>query len=239
MRELFRRIRSSSEIVGAAFGIIKRQWSVLLGSVLIVCVPLLFFRYVLPDAIAQALSYAAGLVTPLAIAVSAAVVEMDGTSEVTIGSVFDRLRGRWPAIIAVAFLQGIFTMLGFALLVIPGLFVVAATAAAPSIIALERDSDIMSAFRRSSDLAENQFGHIWSTIILAWLVVGPLCFILRVAASPIFTALNIWGEGLRFIYGVGYSALQVFIGVAYTLLYYDLRARKQLGAEQPMEAALP
>ncbi len=228
MMDILKKIRSAYENVSTAIQIVAKRWDVLLIGVLPPFIVLLFLQYVTDGQLSQVFQYAVGLVTPVATAVAAVVVDEETHGEATVERVFDRLRGRWTALIATSFIQSILTMIGFALLVVPGIFIAAWTFAAPIVLVLERDTDIIGALRRSRELATDQVGHIWGTLILAWLTIGLTSLLLRIAVSPIATLLHIHGPGLQFLYGVGYAALQSFIGVATALLYFDVRTRYTL-----------
>jgi uncharacterized protein UPF0259 len=228
MMETLKKVRTAMENVATAVKVVLKRWDVMLAVVLPIAVPLLILRYVTHGQLSQLFQYALGLVTPIAGAVAAVVVDEETRGGATVARVLDRLRGRWPFVIAMSFIQGILVMLGFIMLIVPGFFVVAWTFAAPIILVLERDSDIMSALRRSRELARDQVGHIWGTLLLSWFCFGMVCLLLRIAVWPLVALLHIEGPGLQFLYGVGYSALQAFIGVVGAMLYYDLRARDTL-----------
>jgi len=228
MTEFLKKIRSAGEIISAAAELLRKRWDVMLACVLPLFLPLLVARWLTTGQLSLLLNYAVGLVTPVAGAVAAVVVDEEPNRGATIGRVFDRLRGRWPAIITVSFIQGIITAIGFFLLVIPGLIWTAWTFAAPAVIVLEREHDIFSSFRRSKELANDQFGHIWGTLILGWLIVGVTCAAGVAAITLPARLLGIDGRGLSFLYGIGYAAIQTFVGLTGAVLYFDLRARQAM-----------
>ena len=234
MTNFLQRVMSSTEIVGAAFKVLWKRWDVMLGCILPVFLPLLVLRWVTTGQVSQLLSYALGLATPVAGAIAAVVVDEEPNGGATIGRVFDRLRGRWPAVIAVAFIQSIVTAIGFMLLVIPGIILTAMFAVTPVALVLEREHDIFGAFGRSRDLARDQWGHIWATLFLAWLVVAGICLLSLAVTAPflgIFGLRNsgfVVANGIGFLYGVGYTALQTLVGLVGAILYFDLRARQSV-----------
>ena len=236
MTNFLKRVMSSTEIIGAAFKVLWKRWDVMLACILPVFLPLLVLRWVTTGQVSQLLSYALGLATPVAGAIAAVVVDEEPNGGATIGRVLDRLRGRWPAVIAVAFIQSIVTAAGFMLLVIPGFILTAMFAVTPVALVLEREYDIFGAFGRSRDLARDQWGHIWATLILAWLVVGGMCLLGLAVTAPLIEIFRINGSGLGvgpgvgFLYGVGYTALQTLVGLVGAILYFDLRARQSVRA---------
>jgi len=234
MTNFLQRVMSSSEIIGAAFKVLRKRWDVMLACIIPVFLPLLVLRWVTDGQVSQLLSYALGLATPVAGAIAAVVVDEEPNGGATISRVFDRLRGRWPAVIAVAFIQSIVTAVGFMLLIIPGIIVTLMFAVTPVALVLEREHDIFGAFRRSRDLAKDQWGHIFATQFLAWLVVAAICLLGLAVSTPLIAVFGIRESGLfasrgvGFLYGVGYTALQTLVGLVGAILYFDLRARQSV-----------
>ena len=233
MTNFLKRVMSSTEIIGTAFKLLWKRWDVMLGCILPVFLPLLVLRWAMPGQVSQLLGYALGLATPVAGAIAAVVADEEPNGGATISRVFDRLRGRWPALIAVAFIQSIVTAVGFALLVIPGIIVTLMFAVAPVALVLERDLDIFGAFGRSRDLASDHWGHIFATQFLAWLVVAVICLPALVVtnlvvASGIRESGILSFRGIEVFMSVGYIALQTFVGLVGAMLYFDLRARQSV-----------
>jgi hypothetical protein len=228
MMEFLRKVRSPKEIISAAVGIVRRKWDVMLAVLLPVFLPLLALRWVTTGQLSQLLSYALGLVPPVAAAIAAVVVDEAPNGGVSVSRVLDRLRGRWGAIIAVAFIQSVITAVGFAMLIVPGLILTAVLVTTPAVVVLERENDTFSSFNRARELAKGEWWHIWATLFWAWAIWAFVCLLLWTLAQPLVMVLGIKGPGLRFLYGAAYTALQAFIGVVNAMLYFDLRARRTL-----------
>ena len=116
------------------------------------------------------------------------------------------------------------TLVGLALLIAPGIYLMAQLFGVPLIAVLE-DRGFADTFRRSTRLASGYILAILGSYGLAWLVVSLLSVIAEMIAGggllptrPV--AANLVGNFLAIIY------YPILAGVA-TLLYFDLRIRKE------------
>ncbi len=146
--------------------------------------------------------------------------------EVTVGAAISRVLERFWVVLGAVLLQGLIVGFGFFLLII-GAVIFGCWFFATTNVVMVEGKGITAALGRSRELARGYVGKIFGTIALAaflvWLVdflVGILVFAIatRFRAGPI--ALNI-GPYVLGIFVVP------FFNVVVTLLYYDLRIRKE------------
>jgi hypothetical protein len=113
--------------------------------------------------------------------------------------------------------------LGVLLSLVPMIYILLRTFAVTAVLMLERTS-VFRALTRSWELAKGSVGRIFFTLLLTWCIYFALVLLITAVAalvaprnptlSSVFTAIV-----LAFVYP--------FIGVVTTLLYYDLRVRRE------------
>ena len=128
-------------------------------------------------------------------------------------------------VIATSILATILTIIGLLLIVAPGVYLMAQFFGIPIIAVLEHQS-FAGTFRRSVRLADDHLLAILGSYGLTWLVVSLLAVIVEMIAgggllmSDRPVAANLVGNMM------GIISLPILAGVT-TLLYYDLRIRKE------------
>lgn len=151
----------------------------------------------------------------------------------TIGDSFRRVRGEFWTLLAVAILSGLATAVASIFLIIPGIYVLCRLAVAIPSAVLE-DLGARDSLERSWGLTRENVGRI--------LLIYLLSFILAIAASSLFeypftllivaarrdpAMVRMWTALMQ----MGGFAAQVLIApigtIAISLLYYDLRVRKE------------
>jgi hypothetical protein len=148
----------------------------------------------------------------------------DGRIDTTIGELYARTRPRLPALIAAGIVAGIGIVIGFLLLIVPGLFLLTRWALIPALIVIEKRSP-GEAFDRSWQLTR---GYGWT--ILGSLVLTFLAYLVTQAIfRAIFTALprfeDIWIGGV-----VAHSVTTPLIALTGAVLYFRL-ARLSAGVD--------
>jgi hypothetical protein len=148
----------------------------------------------------------------------------DGRIDTTIGELYARTRPRLPALIAAGIVAGIGIVIGFLLLLVPGLFLLTRWALIPAVIVIEKRS-AGDAFDRSWQLTR---GYGWT--VLGSLLLTFLAFVVTQAIfRAIFTALprfaDIWIGGV-----VAHSVTTPFIALTGAVLYFRL-ARLSAGVD--------
>jgi hypothetical protein len=236
------RARSVGEILDLSFQIYRSRWPAMAAATGLFVFPLLLLEAVAP---LNSLSMLESLGNLFFLAASAAVVVI--ASEAYLGrevAAADAVRivgRRFFSVWGAAIIQGILVFLGLLLFIVPGIIALALTFGMQQAVMIEGKS-AGEAFERSRSLAGDHFKHILLTSVLAFIIV-------------IFAML---GFGMLIGYGVtdvrmstllvnlALVAINPLAAVVGTVLYYDLRIRKEafdvavamerLGPNEPVPA---
>lgn len=187
------RPRSASEIVDAAFQILRAHYASFVMCTAIAYAPLLVVRLVVlgdpkqlqgadPGALRSlflkyGLTYCASLITY--VLMGAVLVTL--TSQAYLGETVDvasavrRVVQRLGAVLVAAVLSAIAILLGLMLLFLPGLYLTARLFAVSSVLLLE-DTSVFEAFSRSGTLSKGRKRHILNTLGLAFIIYYILAF---------------------------------------------------------------
>jgi membrane-anchored glycerophosphoryl diester phosphodiesterase (GDPDase) len=141
--------------------------------------------------------------------------------------------GLWLRLLLTTVWQIIVVLLGFLLLVVPGIILSVRLFFTPSVVVLERLSG-NAALKRSLNLSKGHFWRLWGDMIVLSIVfiLAPL-FLLTLLSGALGFALAAYGAPRNSLLAVtlplGLAQLLtyplLFIGIV--LLYYDLRVRKE------------
>jgi len=156
----------------------------------------------------------------------------------TAREVFRRLEGRWLKLITTSWLSALMIILGFVLLIVPGIIALSWTMVALPVAAIEGRSS-SPATERSRALARGRMKHVLGTMALVWLIVVALFFGAAFSLSVIPGVSELPDRLIGMISELLLVPLAPVIGVAVTLLYYDLRVRSEGADVSAMIAALP
>jgi hypothetical protein len=230
------RPRSPSEIVDAAFQILRAHYGQFVTCTAIAYVPSLLVRLLVIGDPARFLSgdqpmfggdaiwftVLGAFVGWLTLALMNAVLMVCASQaylgeEVDVGGAVRRALPRVPLIMVAAVLEIIFLGLGFMLMIFPVLYVGALLFAVTPVIVLERQG-VWAALRRSSSLSKGRKWHILSTLGLALIIY----YVLAIGFSAVgalfgnFIAVTLLGTIVTvLVYPV--------VAITQTLLYYDAR----------------
>ena len=179
--------------------------------------------------------------TALAATVSA-VSEMQLGRPTGVRLAYCFLRDKWWRVLWVAILNGLIVGLGFLLFVIPGLIILVRTAVAIPAAVLENQSG-WAAIKRADLLTERHRGHIFLVFVLFAILDWAATFIFSLPFGmagyllhgPTPGWLSELGDLAGFLRNVLVGPL---LTIALTLVYYDLRVRKEGFDLQLMVAAL-
>lgn len=225
---LLDRPRSTTEILDAAFLVLRAHYGTLVGAYALVQAPMILAYLWLPDALGEVglrileLTVSAVADATIILLVSALV---NGEAMSTRAAVARALR-RLPALTGAAWGTTVLIMFGLMLLVVPGLLIMAGTFAVPAAIVIEGRS-LRGGFRRASDLAEGQLRRLVNALVVGVVLVWAIGTALAWAFA---FAVDLLGDDGRAgaALGVLANALVLpFAGIVVTLLYYDLRIRKE------------
>lgn len=217
------RARSVGEILDLAFQLYRSRWKQMATATGILVLPLLVLEVVAPLAVLPLLDWFGQLVF---LAASAAVVVI--ASEAYLGrevAAADAVRAagrRFLSVWGAAIIQGILVFLGLMLLIVPGIIALVATFAIQQAVMIEGES-AGDAFSRSRELARGHFSHILLTGVLAAIIVMfammGFGFAIAVGVSSVRLA--------TLLTNVLMIAINPLAAVVGTVLYYDLRIRKE------------
>lgn len=217
------RARSVGEILDLAFQLYRSRWRQMATATGVLVLPLLALEAVAPLGTLPLLEALSNLVF---LAASAAVVVV--ASEAYLGrevSAADAVRAagrRFMSVWGSALVQGFLIMLGLVLFVIPGILAMAMTFAMQQAVMIE-DRTTSQAFERSRWLAGGEFVHILLTSVLTYVIVifamMGFGFVLEMAVSNARLSILLTNVAL-----VAINPLAAVVG---TVLYYDLRIRKE------------
>lgn len=238
------------ELIDAAIKLYRHKWKLLIAIVALVLVPFHFVEAymtrvipgafgeaptVSPDAIDTAVvaSIALGvagfvLVQPfLVAAVARAATDLYLGEPVSVGSTYRFALPKIPAVLWISIIVALATMLGFILLVIPGIIVMVRTSFAWIALVVEGTRGT-KAVRRSWRLSKGNFWRVLATLFLATLIGGILGAILSIPGEIVAGALGPQGWPVRAL-GNSFASIVTtpFITLVTVLLYFDLRIRKE------------
>jgi hypothetical protein len=220
--------RTPTEIVDASFQFYKSHAGDLLVLCALLLVPPMVIKAITPapyDSVIEIFSNLMLLVSQGAIALLvAAALEEDRA--LSAGDVLRRFGGGVGNVIAVAIMAGILMGLGLILLVIPGVVIAVWLAVATPVAAIEgrRNSDALG---RSRDLARGHFWHVFLTMLLAWIIFLALAFGATFALMLVLGMVGLPERLVELVAGVMLVPLFPMVGVATSLLYFDLRIRRE------------
>ena len=142
----------------------------------------------------------------------------DGRVDMSIG---DTVRAATPYIGAVALasiLAGIAIVIGLALVIVPGLYLITIWAVIVPVIVIER-SGALAAFGRSRQLVRGRGWHVFATLVLVYVIL----LIVDIVLGLIFSALpHVLGSGLSQV--ISGTLISPFLALVVTLVYYRLSA---------------
>lgn len=233
------RPRSTTEIVDAALHLLRLNYVQLVTATAAIFLPAIIVALVLPESLAPAAPMLYGLLQSIATGTVVLLV-----SDSYLGrppSVAGALR--WVAahggtLIVASVLQGLLVIAGFVLLIVPGFIFMAWFFAAPIAVVLE-DAGAIHALKRSRELARGHTGHVLGVLLLVLALYLVLTFLIYFVASVIgaFVPGSLASPALvEIAAGVLRILLAPIVAVVMTLLYYDLRIRKE-GFDLEMMAA--
>ena len=152
----------------------------------------------------------------------------DGRADLEVKEIYDRVRGRLPALIVAGLLAGLGIAVGFILLIVPGLYLLTRWSMIVPVIVLEGRS------------AGDSFGRSWEVVRRdAWKVFGLILitvFAAAIASGVLQTLLLFLPAFLSTWLGsaIANSIVTPFVATAWTLAYYRLAGDEP--AAQPAPA---
>jgi hypothetical protein len=237
------------EILDAAIKLYRSQWKSLMAIVAIALVPVTFLQvfvtrslgssFTTPSAAPEDVDAAliAGgviglidllLVQPFLIAaVAKASVDVYLGHPVIVGPTFRFAVSRIHSILWISILSVLAVLLGFVLLIVPGVIVFVRLFFGSTVFVIEGRKG-SKALGRSWGLAKGHFWKVLGTVVLATIMAGVVQAILAIPGEAAFAAIGPAGWPL---YAIGLSLAAIltapFTTLIAVLLYFDLRIRKE------------
>lgn len=216
------RARTVPELLDASFQVVRATFWELCLVTLIITGPALALQLAVPE---EWIGLAEWLQVVLESYSTAAVVLIVSDvylgREVSIGSALKRTLARFGSILGAALVGGIVFVLGLLACLVPGIIVLIVIFAMPMAVVLE-GCTAWDAFERSKNLARDHWGRIAVTYVLAYL----LAFVASLGLGVV--AVLAGGAWMGRLFNVlGGAMFAPFVLVVGTLLYYDLRIRKE------------
>lgn len=234
------RPRSATEIIDASFRFYRAHLGDLIVVTALLLVPPALLSAIAPEWVQKVLQLIGNwlyLICEGAIAVLvAAALERDQV--LSAGEVFREFGNRAGKVIGVSIVSGIMVLVGFVLFVIPGIIALSWTMVALPVAAIEGSSST-AAIERSRALARGRMGHVLGTMLLAWAIVIVLMLGIALALGMLVGMFGIPERLSDLLIELVMVPLFPLIGVAVTLLYYDLRVRSEGADVEAMVNALP
>ncbi len=251
------RPRSVTEIVDAAFELLRREYVTLVTIAAVIQGALVVLQIAMGPDVLNPLKFAehlgsfallmvAGLVA-LALSDAAIIVAVNESyfgRRASVARALARMGARSIPLILASIIRGVAAYFALIVFIVPGVYVYSRLAALPAVIVLE-DGGTFGSIERSWKLAQDLVWPTFLTMTLAWIVYFALSAVFTLgitllgAAVPLFAQPNV-------SLAVGRLAavfVYPFVGVVTMLLYYDFRVRKEaLDLElmaQELEAPAP
>ena len=236
------RPRTVTELVDAGFAMVRDQYAMLVAATAIIVLPAVLLRAALGPGIGFLVLNAVEnlLYTVADGAVVLIVSERLSGRRPDLGAALRLTLARSGTLVVSAILRNLAIGLGLLLLIVPGLFAIALFFAMPMIVMIEHKG-VSDASDRSRELAR---GHVLR--ILGVLGIGFVMLVVFVLVGGYLVGLLGLGErGLDVVSSVLLVTAYPMPSVLATLLYYDLRIRKEgldleiLAARLPDAAGAP
>lgn len=235
------RPRSPTEIVDAAFEILRRDYLTLITITAVIQLPLLVIQMTMgldisnPARIAQNFTslMVLGLLNALAMtladaAIIHAVSEMYMDRPAHVGRALGRMLQRGIPLVISGTLRMIASYLAMFALLVPGLYVYFRWATLPAVVVLE-DQDTFGSMGRAWALGKDQVRHSLNAILLGGLIYVALSLIFGLGLQVAGTVVPLFAQpGL--VMAVQRLPAVLFyplVSVITTVVYYDIRVRKE------------
>jgi len=233
------RPRSTTELIDAAVQLLRQHYVELVTTSAIFLMPGIllalftptFRTGLMPTGSQGALFLAAVFVSAMfSIMSTAAIVVVVSDSylgrDVSIGGAVQRVFDRFGSVFFAAFLQSIAIAVGLLFFVIPGLLCIAWFFAATAVVVIEGKTG-PAAMSRSKALAAGSVGRILGVLLLSVIILGAFQLIITFCFALIGQMAHLDRSITGLAANIANLLIYPFATVVITLLYYDLRIRKE------------
>ena len=217
------RARSVGEILDLSFQLYRSRWPQMATATGIVVLPLLVLEAISPISALPILERLGNL---FFLAASAATVVIASEAymgrEIAAADALRKVSGRFLSVWGAALIQGIMIGIGMLLLIIPGIIAAAWTFAMQQAVMIEGRT-AGDAFSRSRDLSRGNFKHILLTSVMIFAIVIFVMLGFGMVLAMVVESVRM----STLLINVALVALNPLAAVVGTVLYYDLRIRKE------------
>jgi hypothetical protein len=234
------RPRGVTEIIDATFRFYRARFGDLVVVAALLLVPPAVLAAIVPESIERVTLLATNLLYVVANGAVAVLVAaaIERNQNASAGDVFRELGGRTGNVIGTGIASGIMMIIGFLLLIVPGIFVVSWTMVAVPVAAIE-GLGIGSSIRRSRDLARGRMGHVLGTAALSTLIFFAIFIGAGLMIGIVGGIIGLPARLIGSISRIVVVPLFPLFSIAVTLLYYDLRVRSDGADVAAMIDTLP
>jgi hypothetical protein len=154
---------------------------------------------------------------------------------------YKRVGAKAIRVILILILTGLIVGVGFLLLIIPGIILLCRTAVAMPASMLE-DSKSIRSIERSMELTKGFSGQIFVIFLMVWVLTWLVTVIFQTPFAFLMQAQHAVSFGTLVLQHLSSFVSQVLIGpigtIAFSLMYYNLRVRKEAFDIQHLMASL-
>ena len=143
-----------------------------------------------------------------------------GKVDLSIAEVLRRVEPRIWTLLGTGVLVAVGILAGLYLFIVPGLLLIAYWSLVTPAVVLE-GKGVLAAFSRSQRLVSGNFLRVFAVVALTVVLAGIVWTVIVALLSPLPPFFSIYVAGV-----VAYSVTIPFVALAWTLMYYDLRALK-------------
>lgn len=223
------RPRSATEIIDASFQLLRRHYTQLVAVAVVALLPYIVLVAVTggtgsasPSALLVILAqYLCAALAEAAVIVGVSQAYLEGSVDIQHALV--STAGRLPTILLAGLLRGLAVLVGMVAFVFPGFYAALRTFAIIPVVVLEEKSAGES-FRRSWDLAKGEVWKVFVTLLLAWLIFFVLYLLLAMIAGMLASSNE---RASSLVVAMLLALVYPITGVVTTLLYYDIRVRRE------------
>lgn len=154
---------------------------------------------------------------------------------------YKRVGAKAIRVILILILTGLVVAVGFMLLIIPGIILLCRTAVAVPASMLEHSKSIRS-IERSMELTKGFSGQIFVIFLMVWVLTWLVAVIFETPFAFLVQAQHTVSFGTLILQHLSSFVSQVLVGpigtIAFSLMYYNLRVRKEAFDIQHLMASL-
>lgn len=230
------RPRAIVEIVDATFAFYRANVATIVTVVMLLLAPPALVKLVVPASFERMIDITVNLLVPVAQGAIAIIVAgaVERDERLDVGDALRGAASRTGSLIAAQIASGLMVIIGFVLLIVPGLIALAWTAVCNPVVMIEQVG-YSKALERSRALARGRWGHVLGTFFLSW----GIALLVMIGAAVLVGILGFEGAIGGLLVELLVAVLLPIPAIATTLLYFDLRVRAESADLDAMVAALP